>query len=68
MERSEVSLNNKRIVIKVGSAVLREENTLAIERLNNLVDLIAKLKNEKKLEIILVSSGAVAAGNVVLRT
>jgi glutamate 5-kinase len=56
----------KRLVIKVGSAVLREENLLAIERLNNLVDLIAKLKIEKNLEVILVSSGAVAAGNTTL--
>lgn len=56
----------KRLVIKVGSAVLREDNLLAVERLNNLVDLIAKLKNEKKQEVILVSSGAVAAGNTVL--
>ncbi|RXJ89648.1 glutamate 5-kinase [Arcobacter sp. CECT 8983] len=56
----------KRVVIKVGSAVLREGSVLAIERLNNLVDLIAKLKNEKKLEVILVSSGAVAAGNTAL--
>ncbi len=56
----------KRIVIKVGSAVLREDNFLAVQRLNNLVDLIAKLKCEKNLEVILVSSGAVAAGNTVL--
>ena len=56
----------KRLVIKVGSAVLREDNLLAVNRLNNLVDLIAKLKIEKKLEVILVSSGAVAAGNTVL--
>lgn len=56
----------KRIVIKVGSAVLREDNLLAVNRLNSLVDLIAKLKNEKKLEVILVSSGAVAAGNTIL--
>jgi len=56
----------KRLVIKVGSAVLREDNLLAVERLNNLVDLIAKLKLEKKLEVILVSSGAVAAGNTKL--
>ena len=56
----------KRLVIKVGSAVLREDNLLAVERLNNLVDLIAKLKNEKNQEVILVSSGAVAAGNTVL--
>jgi len=56
----------KRLVIKVGSAVLREDTTLAINRLNNLVDFIAKLKEEKKLQVILVSSGAVAAGNTVL--
>ena len=37
----------KRIVIKVGSAVLREDNLLAVNRLNNLVDLIAKLKMRK---------------------
>lgn len=56
----------KRLVIKVGSAVLREDNVLAVQRLNNLVDLIAKLKLEKNYEVILVSSGAVAAGNTVL--
>ena len=56
----------KRLVIKVGSAVLREDNLLAVQRLNNLVDLIAKLKLEKNLEVILVSSGAVAAGNTKL--
>ncbi|WP_321470387.1 glutamate 5-kinase [Halarcobacter sp.] len=57
---------NKRIVIKVGSAVLREDDVLAVTRLNNLVDLIAKLKKEKNNEVILVSSGAVAAGNTKL--
>lgn len=56
----------KRIVIKVGSAVLREGSALAVERLNNLVDLISELKNDKKYEVILVSSGAVAAGNTAL--
>jgi len=56
----------KRLVIKVGSAVLREDTALAINRLNNLVDFIAKLKEEKNLQVILVSSGAVAAGNTVL--
>lgn len=56
----------KRLVIKVGSAVLREGSQLALERLSNLVDLIAKLKIENKYEVILVSSGAVAAGNTTL--
>ncbi|RXK13036.1 glutamate 5-kinase [Halarcobacter mediterraneus] len=67
IKEDKILLTNKRIVIKVGSAVLREGNTLAIERLNNLVDLIATLKKEKNTQVILVSSGAVAAGNIALK-
>lgn len=55
----------KRLVIKVGSAVLTDNGKLAITRLCNLVELIAKLKN--KYEVILVSSGAVAAGYTSLQ-
>ncbi len=55
----------KRIVIKVGSAVLTEQNHIARERMLNLVDLIAKLREE--YEVILVSSGAVAAGYTELK-
>lgn len=62
MEQSGILTANKRLVIKVGSAVLTQDGKLALDRLQNLVDLIAKLKNEKKYEVILVSSGAVAAG------
>ncbi|WP_456432224.1 glutamate 5-kinase [Nitratifractor sp.] len=51
----------KRIVIKVGSHVLTEEGSIALERLGALVDLIAELIRRGK-EVILVSSGAVAAG------
>jgi len=51
----------RRIVIKVGSAVLTEQNRVAKERMAALVDLIAKIK-ENDTEVILVSSGAVAAG------
>jgi glutamate 5-kinase len=50
----------KRLVIKVGSAVLTEGGTLAMDRLDNLVEFIAQLKAE--YEVIFVSSGAVAAG------
>lgn len=50
----------KRVVIKVGSSVLTETTTIAKERLLNLVGLIAEVR--KKYEVILVSSGAVAAG------
>ncbi|BDY12406.1 glutamate 5-kinase [Hydrogenimonas cancrithermarum] len=51
----------KRIVIKVGSAVLTEQNRVVRERMAALVDLIVKVR-EKGIEVILVSSGAVAAG------
>lgn len=51
----------KRVVLKVGSHVLTENGEIAHDRLSALVDLIASLHKEKK-EVILVSSGAVAAG------
>ncbi|SFZ98006.1 Glutamate 5-kinase [hydrothermal vent metagenome] len=50
-----------RIVIKVGSHVLSEKGSMAKERMFALVELIAELKESGK-EVILVSSGAVAAG------
>lgn len=55
----------KRLVIKVGSAVLTENGALAMERLSNLVEFIVRLK--EKYEVILVSSGAVAAGYTSLQ-
>lgn len=55
----------KRIVVKVGSAVLSEHNEIAKERMEALVDFIAELKAQ--YEVILVSSGAVAAGYTKLR-
>ncbi|HIP13685.1 MAG TPA: glutamate 5-kinase [Arcobacter sp.] len=53
------------IVLKVGSAVLTEDGELALERLQNLVDFIVELKS--KYNVILVSSGAVAAGYTLLK-
>ena len=53
-------LEMRRVVLKVGSAVLTENGGLAKERMSNLVELLAKLTKDK--EVILVSSGAVAAG------
>jgi glutamate 5-kinase len=55
----------KRIVVKVGSAVLTEQNRIARERMQNLVDLLAELKKEH--EVLLVSSGAVSAGYTELK-
>ena len=51
----------KRIVIKVGSHVLTENGAVAKIRMLALVQLIVELKAHK-YEVILVSSGAVAAG------
>jgi glutamate 5-kinase len=50
----------KRVVVKVGSAVLTQGDSVALERMQALVDFLAELKT--KYDVILVSSGAVAAG------
>jgi glutamate 5-kinase len=55
----------KRIVIKVGSSVLTQDGKIARIRMLNLVTFIAKLRD--KYEVILVSSGAVAAGYTALK-
>lgn len=55
----------RRVVLKVGSAVLTENGTLALQRIRNLVALIVQLK--RKYEVILVSSGAVAAGYTLIQ-
>ena len=54
-------MNTQRIVIKVGSHVLTQDGSIAKVRMMALVQLIAELK-ANKYEVILVSSGAVAAG------
>lgn len=52
----------KRIAIKIGSNVLtRVDGTLDITRMSAIVDQVAEL-HKKGIEIILVSSGAVASG------
>ena len=52
----------KRIVVKIGSNVLtQKDGTLDINRMSALVNQVSNLQKEG-LEIILVSSGAVAAG------
>ncbi len=55
----------QRIVIKVGSHVLTENGAIAKVRMLALVQLIAELKAHN-YEVILVSSGAVAAGFIQL--
>ena len=55
----------RRLVLKVGSAVLTQDGALALDRLKNLVEFISLLK--EKYDVILVSSGAVAAGYTLLK-
>ncbi|MCF6172881.1 MAG: glutamate 5-kinase, partial [Campylobacteraceae bacterium] len=50
----------KRVVVKVGTHVLSEQNRLCKERMINLVEFLSKLMD--RYEVILVSSAAVVAG------
>jgi len=57
----------KRIAVKIGSNVLtRKDDTLDITRMSALVDQIAELQKEG-IEIVLISSGAVASGRSEIR-
>lgn len=52
----------KRIAVKIGSNVLtRADGTLDVTRMSALVDQVAEL-HQKGIEIVLISSGAVASG------
>ena len=55
----------RRVVVKVGTHVLSEQNRLCKERILNLVEFLVALM--EKHEVILVSSGAVAAGYSTLK-
>jgi len=54
-----------RIVVKVGSAVLTQDNSIALERMQDLVDFLSELKENN--EVVLVSSGSVSAGFTALQ-
>jgi len=51
----------KRIVVKVGSGVLTRKNSLNIDVINSIASQICAL-HDRGMEVILVSSGAMAAG------
>ena len=62
-----MALPYKKIVVKIGSNVITREDGLPDEaRIQHLVDQLANLKKQE-IEVILVSSGAVAAGRSLIK-
>lgn len=61
MTRSETFTNVRRILVKVGSAVLTGEDGLDLNIIEQLVADIAALR-ERGYQVVLVSSGAIASG------
>jgi glutamate 5-kinase len=64
-QRRRILEKARRVVVKVGSAVLTTEKGLDPRVVNRLVDQLSGL-HDRGLEIVLVTSGAVAAGRCVL--
>lgn len=61
-----MSIRFKKIAVKIGSNVLtRPDGTLDITRMSSIVDQIATL-HKRGVEVVMVSSGAVASGRSVL--
>jgi glutamate 5-kinase len=54
----------KKIVIKVGTSSISENNSICLDKIDALASLISDLR--KKYKVILVSSGAVVAGYSIL--
>jgi glutamate 5-kinase len=61
MIRKEILAGAKRILIKIGSAVLSGEDGLDLQVIEQLVDEMAQLK-KKGYQIVIVTSGAIASG------
>jgi len=59
--RKEILTNVKRVLIKIGSAVLTGEDGLDLNIIEQLVDEIAELKR-KGYQVVIVTSGAIASG------
>jgi glutamate 5-kinase len=61
-----MAYNYQRIIIKIGSNVLTQPDGLPdLNRINHLVEQIAKIKRQG-IEVVLVSSGAVASGRSLI--
>ena len=62
-----MNASSKRVVVKIGSNVLTQENGLPnSKRIAHLVKQLAELKAQGR-EVILISSGAVASGRSLIK-
>ena len=61
MNRKEALANVKRVLIKIGSAVLTGEDGLDLQIIEQLVDEMAQLRKAGH-QIVIVTSGAIASG------
>src|SRR5512136_1539390 len=61
MARKEILSDTKRVLIKIGSAVLTGENGLDLQIIEQLVDEMAQLTKDG-YRIVIVTSGAIASG------
>ncbi len=61
VSRKDLLRSIKRVVVKVGSGVLTAENDLNMAAIEDLTADVCSIR-EKKIEIIIVSSGAIACG------
>lgn len=57
---------SNRVVIKIGSAVISENNNIDIDTLSNIVDNVAYILQNLNKQVIMVSSGAVSSGMSVM--
>jgi glutamate 5-kinase len=65
-EKQQFITKSKRVVVKVGSAILASGDGLDLSRVESLANDLASLHDTGR-EVILVSSGAVAAGRGVMK-
>ena len=66
MNRKEVLANVRRVLIKIGSAVLTGEDGLDLQIIEQLVDEIAQLRKSGH-QVVIVTSGAIASGKHRMR-
>jgi glutamate 5-kinase len=67
MKREEIFKKFKRVVVKIGTQVLTSENNrLDMSVIEHIVEQVCFLVRERKSEVVMVTSGAIAAGMQVL--